>query len=501
MRIKLLFSLMLMRCLIASAQSTNGQGYQQNIVKVWGEKSKSEESYYYGFITGEDKINHRTFFVIVTKGDAPRSPLRIMFDRPNDVGPDDKPTPVFASRYGEAQQIEIDNYRVYLYYFNHVGKYQRRYYDYPTDNRINNYFFSDIWMFDDDNFNADISGQPIERSTGSNEAEKLIYSSPNKIVPLVGMPVVNQSGVLNGLIASVNKKGSPITAINIMTIRDKLFRLSANVFKLPDLCFFFNLIRNGEELTYCEIEAKRRSSDSILQSNKTLRDEKARQLIRANSAKQDILIKRDRDYPLAITLGAAGTLNTISIANTESKTFTGYSYNLNLLINPDDDENPRYVFMPRYGNFKVGPAKPTNGGGVHWVNSRFRYVELPVLIEQFGQFEKADIFYGIGYSYGRQLDAKFVFADKNGLRREQDIIGNPISQHKAWGEIGLSYQKIRLAIFVNYQLSPMLRNDYELILDGVSHKPFENVKNRQWLFGIDLSYRLWGWWQKGYKVL
>ncbi len=482
-------------CLLSiAANHSYGQSREQplfgkNVIKFSGFKGASA----YGYIIGGNAQRDSVFFIVISREkEALPHPENVLLSNENDNVESVPDLGRAGLIYAEPIQTGYGPV-IYIYGAKVQHSFTKKFYTTTMQFSKGGYqmYTFDTKEDDDSEFNATLSIATISKVDSKSQGNLKFKSIQIVSVPS-GFPVLTQQGLLMGITSGQKANNrKDFWVLDIATIRSKIMSLDAN-----NPCHYFNLIEAGRSGTLCD------SLDSLKLITKIEKQRLRSRLVR----KQQRLIDYDENYDFAISVGGGSQINLFSMKNNSSNTFHGYQYNLNLHFNPDHDyqDGPRVTLMPSYTIYNGGPGKNNADmavAGFKWTGTQVKVLELPIMFEYPSRFEMGDIYGGIGYSYGRQTSSKFTFSNSSNEKITEDIVGNQRAQSKIWIELGVDYQHFRLNAFSNYGLNSLLRSDYELILNGQQFLPFQDFHKHQFFFGINLSYRIWGRWQNGYRSL
>jgi hypothetical protein len=337
-----------------------------------------------------------------------------------------------------------------------------------------------------------------------------------------GMPVIDDGGNICGLVAATQEDKTSFPIIDIVTIRDKLFKLGE---KHGNTCKYFNLIEynSQNDETFCEKTrreqreaneriklARKQQIEAMKQTHKMIIDSLYK------SGNRDKIVRRiyrsNIDRPLAMSLNVQGLVNFTGLSSTEENTTsstgwgvsTGYGAGVNFHIAPDKG-GLRLSLKPKYGRQKLLPPDQNsfsaNPAGYQLSDIKSEYLELPLIIEFVSaRTEFFNNYWGIGYGTGKQLSARYTYTTNEGKRTEE-MVGASRYFHKAFIEFGQESKRVRASFYLAYQFGSVFPKNYEIIIKGETVKPFQNMPKNSVSMGLEVSLRLWNQWKNDYKTM
>ncbi|SEW51050.1 hypothetical protein [Chitinophaga arvensicola] len=477
-----------------AAQTKVSRTLQDNIVKVTGTAGTNKEDPKYGLVVGSNKETSDTLYFILIYSKKQRNSLK-------------KEVNVLFSTEKSATKKDNSAKGIGVERNNHIeiGEYVIALYAAATRHQIAKPFFAAInpkvtdgyKIYDDrndelNNFYAFLSKHKISKpEVKANGSKQYGFMLDRQDFALArnGLPVVDSNGILIG-VAAENQQQRSFSVLDMMEIRNKLARVAGRY-----ECKYFNLIEEGQQRTPCEqLALDVLNNDKRKQAEKD-RIDKLSRLERRNE-------RRDRDYLIAVSLGGnlgAGSLRMNNSSGIDLK--MGYGFGANIHIRPDS-KGLGFTLKPRYNIFEVGLGDYQNEANTSFKVTSIKATsyEVPVMLALTNRYPDGNYFYAIGYVGGIQKITSYTASIGQEDPQSRPVISYPQTIHKGMLEIGCESGMLRYSFWAAYQFSPLLYNDYQIIVDGKYFKPFQEVKTGHYSFGVDVALRLWGRWKNGNKI-
>ncbi|SFD17257.1 hypothetical protein SAMN05518672_101867 [Chitinophaga sp. CF118] len=477
----------------------------------------------YGFIVGSEGRDKDLYFVIVKETENFENHVKTLYNKGKDVN--------------EATLVEtpfkIGTYYVGLYMIGGgAHKICKKYYQTTNGNGGDYYIFRDkrksIGGSAAMNRTLDASinyHETVTRNDDANnyEKEQITFSTTRPgLFANSGLPIFDNKGNVSGIIAENQlERSTTFYVLDIVPIRNKLVELGK---KKGNECKYFNLIENNapHDETPCEQYVRRQNE--LKKQAEIAEAERIRQLKQESDRMLDLMVKtngkrsldpvqrrmynRNIDRPFAISLAANANWDLVTIPKTSgagSGSSSSFSFGANLHINPDKGKF-RVTLKPRYclNNIKVVNGYNYGTSAAEFSLTKVTSVsyEMPIMLELLtSRAERKNVYWGLGYAPGLLQSVDFRFNTKDEKDRSQHVIMKPLYLNKIILETGLEGGRMGISIYLGYQFSEVVKNDYEIILGGETIKPLKDVPKNYYSLGIHVYYRLWNQWRNNYRTM
>lgn len=305
-------------------------------------------------------------------------------------------------------------------------------------------------------------------------------------VPLKpGMPLLNESGksVVAIVADDLGSKQERFSVISIRAIAEQLNQIDRN------RCRYFNLLKVGESLTPCEKEAIRKKEEEL---NRIKEEIERKNRTRAEQR----LVRRNSDYLFSFGPAASFTSQQLKNKGTgETIIGSGWTFGMNLHINPNPDAKLPLAIRPRYSFASFKMPENTRFGSANQLRLHelsIEAFEVPIVAET----GAAGIFFALGYVpvYVHKMKFSYTTNSDNSPRRDE-ITDRAQYLHRIHFETGIQYGPVRITLLYQYQLGSFMNRQYEMVVGSEFLQPFEDLNHRYSTIGLELSARLWGRWR------